>query len=120
RRRNIKSSSVLRRERSMREEASIFFGAIGTRTGDFYRRYRKAESYRRLTKEAVLAAFDRFFAPNAPSRRKLSVRVASQKHSLKAGADGGADGGSGNADGAVVLKNLEDIRAFKARTPTYD
>lgn len=100
----------------MREEASIFFGAIGTRTGDFYRRYRKAESYRWLTKEAVLAAFDRYFAPDAPARRKLTVRVASQKHSLEAS----GEGGGGNAEGTVVLKNLEDIRAFKARTPTYD
>ncbi|CAM9916972.1 unnamed protein product [Scytosiphon promiscuus] len=114
------SSSVLRRERSMREEASIFFGAIGTRTGDFYRRYRKAESYRRLTKQAVLAAFDRFFAPDAPARRKLTVRVASQRHALGAGAAGGGDGGSGDPEGTVVLKNLEDIRAFKARTPIYD
>lgn len=117
----------------MREEASILFGAIALRTGDYYRRYRKAESYARLSKEAVLAAFDEFFAPGAPSRRKLSVRVASQRHAREAkaaaggeGAGGGvagADAGTGKTgeeEGAVVLRNLEDIRAFKARTPIYE
>lgn len=117
----------------MREEASIFFGAIASRTGDFYRRYRKAESYSRLSKEAVLAAFDEFFAPDAPSRRKLTVRVASQRHAreAKAAATGGGQGqgegcngaGTGTKEeerGAVVLRSLEDIRAFKARTPIYD
>lgn len=121
----------------MREEASIFFGAIASRTGDFYRRYRKAESYARLSKEAVLAAFDEFFAPGAPSRRKLTVRVASQRHAREAKAaaaggqgegagDAGAGAGAGRNEGegeeggsAVVLRSLEDVRAFKARTPKY-
>lgn len=110
----------------MREEASIFFGAIASRTGDFYRRYRKAESYARLTKQAVLAAYDRFYAPGAPARRKLTVRVASPKHAREttaAAAAAGAGGGSGSGteeEGAVVLRSLEEIRAFKARTPIYE
>lgn len=115
----------------MREEASIFFGAIASRTGDFYRRYRKAESYRRLTKQAVLDAYDQFYAPGAPARRKLSVRVASQRHARDAeekAAAAAAEGGwghrggreGGGSGGPVVLRSLEDIRAFKARTPIYE
>lgn len=116
----------------MREEASIFFGAIASRTGDFYRRYRKAESYRRLTKQAVLDAYDQFYAPGAPARRKLSVRVASQRHARdaeeKAAAAVAAEEGGGyrgdreggHSGGPVVLRSLEDIRAFKARTPIYE
>lgn len=107
----------------MREEASIFFGAIATRTGDFYRRYRKAESYARLAKQDVLAAYDRFYAPGAPSRRKLTVRVASQKHAREtaAAAAAGDGGGAGREqEGAVVLRSLEEIRAFKARARIYE
>lgn len=109
----------------MREEASIFFGAIASRTGDFYRRYRKAESYARLTKQAVLAAYDRFYAPGAPGRRKLTVRVASQKHAREtnnaaAAGDGNGGGMEEEREGAVVLRSLKDIRAFKARTPIYE
>lgn len=103
----------------MREEASIFFGAIASRTGDFYRRYRKAESYSRLTKQAVVAAYDRFYAPGAPDRRKLTVRVASQKHARETTAgDGG--GAEGEPEGAVILRSLEEIRAFKARSSIYE
>lgn len=105
----------------MREEASIFFGAIASRTGDFYRRYRKAESYARLTKQAVLAAYDRFYAPGAPARRKLTVRVASQRHARETAAAAGDGGGvEGEQEGTVVLRSLEEIRAFKARTPIYE
>ncbi|CAN0057284.1 unnamed protein product [Laminaria digitata] len=120
------SSGALRRERSMREEAGIFFGAIASRSRDFYRRYRKGESYSRLTKEAVLAVYDASFAPDAPGRRKLSVRVASRRHSLEAvakegvGVGVGEGVGEGGGDGVVVLRSLEDIRAFKARTPIYN
>eukprot|EP00903_Cladosiphon_okamuranus_P005475 g5460.t1 len=118
------SSNALRRERSMREEASMFFGAIASRTGDFYRRYRKAVSYARLTKQAVVAAFDRFYAPGAPDRRKLTVRVASPKHAREtsaAAATAGEGGGvEGEPDGPVVLRSLEEIRAFKARSSIYE
>lgn len=121
----------------MREEAGIFFNAIASRTHDFYRRYRKGEAYARLTKEAVLAAYDESLARGAPGRRKLSVRVASRRHARQAGkgkkeleekeeqaggGEGSGNGGDGGGGGAtaVVLRSLEDIRAFKARTPIYD
>lgn len=102
----------------MREEAGIFYNAIASRTRDFYRRYRKAESYRRLTKEAVLATFDASLAPGAPGRRKLSVRVASRRHALNS--PGEREKGAGGDGEAIILRNLEEIRAFKARTPVYD
>lgn len=117
----------------MSEEAGIFFNAIAGRTHDFYRRYRKGESYGRLTKEGVLAAFDENLAPGAPGRRKLSVRVSSPAHAREAAAavaaaplaeDGGGReggrGGDGQGGAAVVLRSLEEIRAFKASTPIYD
>lgn len=102
----------------MAEEAGIFFGAIAGRTRDFYRRYRKAESYKRLTKDTVLAAFDAHLAPDAPDRRKLSVRVASRKHAATVAE--GKDSGDRSVGGLLSLRSLEDIRAFKDRTPTYE
>ncbi|CAM9474661.1 unnamed protein product, partial [Choristocarpus tenellus] len=73
-------SAVLRRERNMGEEAQRMWGSIAGRTHDFFRRFRKADAYRRLTMDAVLAVFDKNFAHDAPQRRKLSVRVSSQRH----------------------------------------
>lgn len=121
----------------MAEEAQIFFGAIAGRTHDFYRRYRKAESYRRLTKDAVLDVYDASLAPNAPGRRKLSVRVASRKYRQEAAAveaaattaaeTGGIVGAKGavsrdvprDNEAAAVLHNLDEIRTFKAGVPVY-
>lgn len=117
-------SGILRRERSMGEEAQIFFGALADRTHDFYRRYRKAEAYGRLTKEAVLAVFDSSLAPDAPGRRKLSLRVSSRRHRRgdeKVAGGGGGGGGVVMDEGEViVLRSLEDIRAFKESASVYD
>lgn len=117
----LKLSMVLRRERSMREEASVYFSAIATRNHDFYRRYRKAEAYRRLTKEALLSVYDESLAPNAQGRRKLTVRVASQRHARdKAGAPQELEGQRNRDHDAIVLRSLKDIRNFKSHTPVFD
>lgn len=107
----------------MGEEAQVFFVALAGRTHDFFRRFRKAEAYRRLNKEAVLAAFDASLAPGAPGRRKLSVRVGSREHkrdTLAAASGGEEEAGASGDDGAVILRSLEDIRAFKAKASIYD
>lgn len=100
------------------EEAQMFFAALASRTHDFYRRYRKADAYRRLTKESVLAVFDASLATDAPGRRKLSVRVASKKHRGKNVEEKEKDL-MGDPASPVVLRSLEDIRVFKANTPIY-
>lgn len=113
----------------MREEASVYFSAIATRNHDFYRRYRKADAYRRLTKEALLSVYDDSLALNAQGRRKLTVRVASRRHARdKAGAARELEGQvvenrnqmhrNRNHD-AIVLRSLKDIRDFKSNTPVY-
>lgn len=112
----------------MAEEAQILFGALSSRTHDFYRRYRKAEAYRRLTKEKVLEVFDACLAPGAPERRKLSLRVASRRHRKMeevetGGSGGGRDGGIVSRDddgGTIVLTSLDDIRGYKAGTSVYE
>lgn len=104
----------------MAEEAQILFGALSSRTHDFYRRYRKAEAYRRLTKEKVLEVFDASLAPGAPERRKLSLRVASQRHRKTGEVETEGSAGGDDDRGTVVLTTLDEIRGFKARASVYD
>ena len=52
---------------------------------DFERPWRNAEKVKRLTRDQLLAFFDRHFADGSPTRRQLSTHVYAQRIAPPAG-----------------------------------
>ncbi|KAG5176774.1 Metalloenzyme, LuxS/M16 peptidase-like protein [Tribonema minus] len=73
-------SAGLEPDMRLGEESERLWGPIATEVLDFGRRWRRADAFKTLSRETVLAFFDRYFRHGAPDRRKLSVRVRSPKH----------------------------------------
>ncbi|KDN37075.1 hypothetical protein RSAG8_10428, partial [Rhizoctonia solani AG-8 WAC10335] len=67
------------RLKNMGEEASRFWTHIESGYEDFLRRETDARHIRLLTKEDVKLFFDTHIHPESPTRRKLSIHLASQK-----------------------------------------
>ncbi|CAM9195383.1 unnamed protein product [Phaeothamnion confervicola] len=137
-----------RREAHMAEEAERHWGALAAGAPhEWARRFRKAEAYAALTKEAVLSLVDGHLARGAPARRKLSVHVSGHApaHAAEATADGAAAGAStaeavesetgceaagmpvlAEADApeleapGIVMSSLANVREFKASLPLFE
>jgi hypothetical protein len=68
---------------------------------------------RGVSKDRLLAYWDRYFAPGAPMRRKLSVHVVSRKHeadALKPGTVG---------PGVKLIESMDEMRRVKRTLPLY-
>ena len=65
-------------------QAGRLWGECARRRYDFERPWRSADKVRRLTREKLLAFFDRHLADGSPTRRQLSTHVYSQAIAPKA------------------------------------
>ena len=59
-------------------QASRLWGECARRRYDFERPWRSADKVKRLTRDKLLAFFDRHLADGSPTRRQLSTHVYSQ------------------------------------------
>ncbi|CAE7211015.1 unnamed protein product [Rhizoctonia solani] len=69
----------LERLKNMGEEASRFWAHIDSGYEDFLRRETDAKHVNLLTKQDIILFFSTYIHPASPTRRKLSVHIASQK-----------------------------------------
>eukprot|EP00611_Tribonema_gayanum_P026907 TRINITY_DN6514_c0_g1_i4.p1 TRINITY_DN6514_c0_g1~~TRINITY_DN6514_c0_g1_i4.p1 ORF type:complete len:425 (-),score=122.35 TRINITY_DN6514_c0_g1_i4:74-1348(-) len=107
-------SAGLEPDMRLGEESERLWGPIATEVLDYGRRWRRADAFKTLSRETVLAFFDRYFRQGAPDRRKLSVRVCSPKHGVSQSPEAVSSG-----DEVEVLSCLEEVREFKRGRPVF-
>lgn len=104
-------SERTRRYALLSQETMRHWSEIQPRTYLFDRVGKIVEALQGLSKAHVISFFDTYFAPSAPQLRKLSVQVL--------GTSARGAGKHAGADGAILLKSLEDIRAFQASCSSF-
>ncbi|CAE8650341.1 unnamed protein product [Polarella glacialis] len=111
---NVKAVISERTQRYSRlvQETTRHWSEIQPRRYNFERLAEATKALDKICREDVLALFREHLALGAPQRRKLSVRVLG----TSAGENGRTDP---HTSEGVVLRSLEDIRAFQPQTESY-
>jgi insulysin len=112
------TSERMEKLKNLNEEGSRFWHHIQSEVYHFQQREDDVEALKGVTKEDMLAFYDRFINPDSGRRRKLSVYLRAQAGTaVEDGEAGeGAEKNEEKLENSKPIK-IEDVREFKATLP---
>ena len=116
---------LLEKSRSMGEEHDAHAGEVLGMRYDFGRRQRRAAEIAKVTKDQLVAAYDRHVAPGGAGRRSIRLHFYSRSHfdqeqqEQRGEKEEQEEEEEGKKDEAVLIESLSDLRTFKEPLPRF-